>query len=71
MAIPTETLLQAILSLTALALLWLIFKRNYLGHTDDEEEYSGLARDPESLSEPTPEALSELDRLIDNRSDNR
>jgi hypothetical protein len=71
MAISTEALLQAILILTALALLWLIFKRNSFGSTEEDDEYSGLARDPESLSEPTPEAISEMDRLIQKGSDQR
>ena len=42
-----------------------------LGSTEEDDEYSGLARDPETLSEPTPEAISELDRLIQKRSDQR
>ena len=69
MAESTETLLQAILIISALGLLWLILMRKSSKTMDENSEYSGSARDPQSLSEPTPEALSELDRLIQKKSD--
>tara|TARA_B100001250_G_scaffold103259_1_gene87033 strand:- start:33 stop:251 length:219 start_codon:yes stop_codon:yes gene_type:complete len=67
--VSTEALLQAILIVTALGLFWLIIRRNSSTSVDEQDEYSGSARDPRSLSEPTPEALSELDRLIEEKSD--
>ena len=69
MAESTETLLQAILIISALGLLWLILRRKSSKTMDENSEYSGSARAPQSLSEPTPEALSELDRLIQKKSD--
>ena len=69
MAESTETLLQAILIISALGLSWLILRRKSSKAMDENSEYSGSARDPQSLSEPTPEALSELDRLIQKKSD--
>lgn len=67
--VSTEALLQVILIVTALGLFWLIIRRKSSTSVDEQDEYSGSARDPQSLSEPTPEALSELDRLIDKKSD--
>ncbi|MBL11319.1 MAG: hypothetical protein CMB46_00700 [Euryarchaeota archaeon] len=69
MSTTTETTLQIILSLTALTLLYMLLRSRTKDSPEDEEDYSGSARDPESLSDPTPEALSELDRLIQKRSD--
>ena len=69
MDVSTEALLQAILIISALGLLWLILRRKSSKNMDENSEYSGSARDPQSLSEPTPEALSELDRLIQKKSD--
>ncbi|MBP51413.1 MAG: hypothetical protein QGI73_01965 [Candidatus Thalassarchaeaceae archaeon] len=69
MSTTTETTLQIILSLTALTLLYMLLRSRTKDPQEDEEDYSGSARDPESLSDPTPEALSELDRLIQKRSD--
>jgi len=69
MSTSTEAILQVILILTALTLLYLLLRSRFKGSPEDEEDYSGSARDPESLSDPTPEALSELDRLIQKRSD--
>ena len=69
MSTTTETTLQIILSLTALTLLYMLLRSRTKDSPEDEEDYSGAARDPESLSDPTPEALSELDRLIQKRSD--
>ncbi len=69
MSTTTETTLQIILSLTALTLLYVLLRSRTKDSPEDEEDYSGSARDPESLSDPTPEALSELDRLIQKRSD--
>ena len=69
MAESTETLLQAILIISALGLLWLILRRKSSKTMDENSVYSGSARDPQSLSEPPPEALSELDRLIQKKSD--
>ena len=69
MDVSTEALLQVILIVTALGLFWLIIRRKSSTSVDEQDEYSGSARDPQSLSEPTPEALSELDRLIDKKSD--
>ena len=67
--VSTEALLQAILIVTALGLFWLIIRRNSSKSVGEQDEYSGSARDPQSLSEPTSEALSELDRLIEGKSD--
>ena len=67
--VSTEALLQVILIVTALGLFWLIIRRKSSTSVDEQDEYSGSARDPQSLSEPTPEALSELDRLIEEKSD--
>ena len=69
MSTTTETTLQIILSLTALTLFYMLLRNRSKDSPEDEEDYSGSARDPDSLSDPTPEALSELDRLIQKRSD--
>jgi hypothetical protein len=69
MSTTTETTLQIILSLTALTLFYMLLRSRSKDSPEDEEDYSGSARDPDSLSDPTPEALSELDRLIQKRSD--
>ena len=34
----------------------------------NSEEYSGIARQPEKLSEPSEEAIKELEKLIDKLS---
>ena len=69
MSDSTETILQMILIVTALFLLYILVRNRSNSSSEEDNEYSGSARDPESLSDPTPEALSELDRIIRNRSD--
>ena len=69
MAESTETLLQAILIISALGLLWLILRRKSSKTMAENSEYSATDSDPQSLSEPTHEALSELDMWIQKKSD--
>tara|TARA_Y100001936_G_scaffold38409_1_gene36557 strand:- start:232 stop:432 length:201 start_codon:yes stop_codon:yes gene_type:complete len=62
--VETEQILQAILILTALLMVFFIIVR-FTGSTSSEEkEYSGVARSPEELYEPTEEAISEMESLI-------
>jgi hypothetical protein len=72
MAIDWESISTAVLSLSALALLWFILRlrqRRLLASKTNAFEYSGEARNPSDLMVPDAEGLAELDRLLALRSD--
>ena len=60
----TEQVLQAILILTAFLMVFFIIGRFTGSSRSVEKEYSGVARSPEELYEPTEEAISEMESLI-------
>ncbi|MBO96560.1 MAG: hypothetical protein CMA78_01260 [Euryarchaeota archaeon] len=60
----TEQVLQAILILTAFLMVFFIIGRFTGSSSSVEKEYSGVARSPEELYEPTEEAISEMESLI-------
>tara|TARA_B110000014_G_C20094072_1_gene573231 strand:- start:1181 stop:1486 length:306 start_codon:yes stop_codon:yes gene_type:complete len=62
--VETQAVLQFILIVSAI-LLFLYIVRNLTRSTPtDEETYSGTARSPENLYEPSEEAISEMEGLI-------
>ena len=60
----TEQILQAILIITAFLMIFFIIGKFKGSPNSVEEEYSGVARSPEELYEPTEEAISEMESLI-------
>ena len=60
----TESIMQILLIFTALLMLLYIVKAFTGTASKDEEEYSGSARSPEVLYEPSDEAISEMESLI-------
>ncbi|MBT3357589.1 MAG: hypothetical protein HN534_05845 [Euryarchaeota archaeon] len=56
-----------LLSVSSIILFWLIFRqraKNRRGSEFVTDEYSGTAKDPDSLATPDEEALAELDNLL-------
>ena len=53
------------LSVTAALMLWKLLRRiRFGGIIDEESEYSGSARNPDSLMSADDQALKELDTLL-------
>ena len=59
-----EEIFQTLLILTALLMAFFLLKEFLGASSPDDDEYSGLARSPEELYEPTEEAISEMESLI-------
>ena len=64
----TQSILALLLSISAGLLIWVILRlrqRRRMSNTDETDEYSGRARNPEKLMDPDAEALAQLDQLLD------
>jgi hypothetical protein len=56
-----------LLSISSIVMFWLIFRhrtKNRRGSELENDDYTGLAKDPQSLANPDEEALAELDNLL-------
>ena len=68
MAVDSQTIAAVLLSLSAAGLIWYILRLRQRRRSDIlevEEEYSGQAKNPQSLMIPDEDALAELDRLLE------
>ncbi|MDP6885708.1 MAG: hypothetical protein QGI58_02350 [Candidatus Thalassarchaeaceae archaeon] len=68
MAVDSQTIAAVLLSLSAVGLIWYILRLRQRRRSDIievEEEYSGQAKNPQSLMIPDEDALAELDRLLE------
>ena len=73
MAIEWETILQWLLSFSALILVWLILRlrqKRIIASLSNIDDYSGEARDPEQLMRLDDEAMTELSQLLDDENVN-
>tara|TARA_B100000965_G_scaffold50592_1_gene37507 strand:- start:143595 stop:143795 length:201 start_codon:yes stop_codon:yes gene_type:complete len=62
--VDTESVIQFVLALTAIFLLSLLIRNFKSGRKIEKSQYSGLARSPEELLNPSAEAISEMEELI-------
>ena len=60
----TESVIQFVLAVTAIFLLSLLIRNFKSGLKNEKPKYSGLARSPEELYNPSEEAISEMEDLI-------
>jgi hypothetical protein len=68
MDVDSQTIAAVLLSLSAVGLIWYILRLRQRRRSDIievEEEYSGQAKNPQSLMIPDEDALAELDRLLE------
>ncbi len=68
----TQSILAVLLSISAGLLIWYILRlrqKRRRGDSQDLDDYSGMARNPEKLMDPDVEALEELDRLLSEKFD--
>ena len=64
----TQSILAVLLSISAGLLIWVILRlrqKRRMSNTDEIDEYSGRARNPEKLMDTDAEALAQLDQLLD------
>ena len=67
-----QDILSVILSISAGLLIWVLLRirqKRRLKTIVESEDYSGNARNPQSLKEPDAKALAELDKLLTERFD--
>ena len=67
-----QDILSMLLSISAGLLIWVLLRiRQKRRHKSivESEDYSGNARNPQSLVEPDANALAELDKLLTDRFD--
>ena len=65
----TQSILAVLLSISAGLLIWYILRlrqKRRRGDSQDLDDYSGMARNPEKLMDPDVEALEELELLVSN-----
>ena len=60
----TVSVIQFVLAVTAIYLLSLLIRNYKSGNKDEKLKYSGLARSPEELYNPSEEAISEMEDII-------
>ena len=60
----TESVIQFVLAVTAIFLLSLLIRNFKSDRKNEKPNYSGLARSPEELYNPSEEAISEMEELI-------
>ena len=60
----TESVIQFVLAVTAIFLLSLLIRNFRSDNKNEKPQYSGLARSPEELYNPSEEAISEMEELI-------
>ena len=56
-----------LLAISSIVMFWLIFRQRTKNRRESEledDDYTGLAKDPQSLANPDEAALAELDDLL-------
>jgi len=69
MHMDAETLVNIILMISAILMIWTLLKhrqKNRLLQITDNDDYSGMARDPSSLTVTDENAMEQFDRLLIN-----
>ena len=64
-----ESLVNIILTISAILMIWTLLRhrqKNRLLQITDNDDYSGMARDPSSLTVTDENAMEQFDRLLVN-----
>ena len=64
-----ESLVNIILTISAILMIWTLLRhrqKNRLLQITDNDDYSGMARDPSSLTVADENAMEQFDRLLVN-----
>ena len=67
MHMDAEALVNIILAISAILMIWTLLKhrqKNRLLQITDNDDYSGMARDPSSLTVTDENAMEQFDRLL-------
>ena len=69
MHMDAEALVNIILAISAILMIWTLLRhrqKNRLLQITDNDDYSGMARDPSSLTVTDENAMEQFDRLLVN-----
>ena len=69
MHMDAESLVNIILTISAILMIWILLRhrqKNRLLQITDNDDYSGMARDPSSLTVTDENAMEQFDRLLVN-----
>ena len=69
MHMDAEALVNIILAISAILMIWTLLRhrqKNRLLQITDNDDYSGMARDPSSLTVADENAMEQFDRLLVN-----
>ena len=69
MHMDAESLVNIILTISAILMIWTLLRhrqKNRLLQITDNDDYSGMARDPSSLTVTDENAMEQFDRLLIN-----
>ena len=69
MHMDAEALVNIILTISAILMIWTLLRhrqKNRLLQITDNDDYSGMARDPSSLTVADENAMEQFDRLLVN-----
>ena len=69
MHMDAEALVNIILAISAILMIWTLLKhrqKNRLLQITDNDDYSGMARDPSSLTVTDENTMEQFDRLLVN-----
>ena len=69
MHMDAESLVNIILTISAILMIWTLLRhrqKNRLLQITDNDDYSGMARDPNSLTVTDENAMEQFDRLLVN-----
>jgi len=69
MHMDAEALVNIILTISAILMIWTLLRhrqKNRLLQITDNDDYSGMARDPRSLTVTDENAMEQFDRLLVN-----
>ena len=67
MHMDAEALVNIILTISAILMIWTLLRhrqKNRLLQITDNDDYSGMARDPRSLTVTDENAMEQFDRLL-------
>ena len=67
MHMDAEALVNIILTISAILMIWTLLRhrqKNRLLQITDNDDYSGMARDPSSLTVTDENAMEQFDRLL-------
>ena len=67
MHMDAEALVNIILTISAILMIWTLLRhrqKNRLLQITDKDDYSGMARDPSSLTVTDENAMEQFDRLL-------